>query len=106
MDNQIRNIRRQIGMTLERLAAITGVSTGYLSQAERGIIENIPAHRLSDLAKALGTTVEDLTRPDEDKEQTAVDMIRAILKMPRAANEVIVLGGEDIERMKALVSKD
>lgn len=56
----IRNARKQAGLTLERLAERADLSWAYLSEIENGK-ENISLDALARVAQALKTTICSLT---------------------------------------------
>ena len=55
----VRAIRRREGMTLATLSASSGMSPSFLSQMERGLVR-ASYLSLNRVAKALGTTVQEL----------------------------------------------
>ena len=57
MGQRIKSVRKKRGLTLERLGELLGTNKQTISKYERGIIINLPIKTLSNLAKALGTTV-------------------------------------------------
>jgi len=59
---QIRSLRQSSGMTLEELSTRSGVSSGSLSQLERGI-GNPAFNSLARIAHALGTPIAELVHP-------------------------------------------
>ncbi|HLU54859.1 MAG TPA: XRE family transcriptional regulator [Pseudonocardia sp.] len=54
--NQVRSLRKEAGLTLERLAELSGLSTGIVSQIERGLA-NPSFGTLVQLAHGLGIPV-------------------------------------------------
>lgn len=55
--NKMKEIRKELGMTLEELSIKTGISIGYLSHLERGSRENPTICIMDKIAYALGKTV-------------------------------------------------
>ena len=53
---RIRTRRRELGLTLEAVAAAADTSKQTVQRYENGVIENIPDVRLEAIAKALNTT--------------------------------------------------
>lgn len=53
---RIRARRKELGLTLEALAAATNTSKQTIQRYENGVIENIPDARLEAIAEALATT--------------------------------------------------
>lgn len=53
---RIRARRKELGLTLEAVAAATDTSKQTIQRYENGVIENIPDARLEAIAKALATT--------------------------------------------------
>ena len=55
--NRMREIRKEIGMTLEQLSEKTGISIGYLSHLEGGTRENPTICIMDKIAYALGRSL-------------------------------------------------
>lgn len=65
MQNRLREFRAKKGFTQMQLACKIGCQPGLVSQYERGV--NTPLlHNALRLARALGTTVEDLFGDEAD----------------------------------------
>ena len=58
-------LRTEKRMTMEELASKVGVQKSAINKYEKGIIKQIPADRLSTIAKVLGTSVRYLRRGDD-----------------------------------------
>lgn len=56
-NNRMKEIRKEIGMTLEELSQKTGISVGYLSHLERGSRENPTICVMDKIAYALGKSL-------------------------------------------------
>lgn len=56
-NNRMKQIRKEIGMTLEELSSKTGISVGYLSHLERGTRENPTICVMDKIAYALGKSL-------------------------------------------------
>ncbi len=71
---EIRDLRKAKGLTLPRMAQLTGYSTGFLSQVERGLSSpNVEAlHRI---AEALGVTISWFFRNAEAEDPAERDLI-------------------------------
>lgn len=63
---RIRARRKELGLTLEAVAAATATSKQTIQRYENGVIENIPDARLEALAEALSTTPAQLMGWAED----------------------------------------
>lgn len=59
-NNRMREIRKEIGMTLEKLSEKTGISIGYLSHLERGTRENPTICVMDKIAYALGRSMTEV----------------------------------------------
>ena len=57
--NLLRERRKKLGLTLEELAGLVGVTRQTLSRYENGLI-NVPTEKLGRLAEALRTTPNEL----------------------------------------------
>lgn len=55
--NKLRNIRKEKGMTLQKMAEITGVSAGYLCHLEKGSRTHPSIEVMEKIAKALNKTI-------------------------------------------------
>jgi len=62
MTNQLRNLRKQAGITQAELAARAGVSPATICNLENGKV-NISLAKLEQIAKALNATVHVNIRP-------------------------------------------
>lgn len=60
MGNKLKEYRKQKNMTQIELAEKSGVSRITISQIENGIERNTTSKTVLNLAKALGTTVDEL----------------------------------------------
>jgi transcriptional regulator with XRE-family HTH domain len=65
--SKIREWRKERALTLEALARAVGLSTGYVSQVERGLA-NPSLETLKRLADAVGHTVGELFSESEDRQ--------------------------------------
>lgn len=72
LGQRLRAYRKNRGLTLNELAAESGVSTSYLSQIERGEKETVSADVLFAIATALGTTMRALYKPPEGSDETQI----------------------------------
>ena len=59
-NNRMREIRKETGMTLEKLSMKTGISIGYLSHLERGTRENPTICVMEKIAYALGKSMTEV----------------------------------------------
>lgn len=59
-NNRMREIRKETGMTLEKLSMKTGISIGYLSHLERGTRENPTICIMDKIAYALGKSMAEV----------------------------------------------
>ncbi|MFI5662791.1 helix-turn-helix domain-containing protein [Streptomyces sp. NPDC051684] len=75
--NRIRELRKAQKMTVRELAAAAGVSTGLVSQVERGLTDP-SLETLRRLSAALGLPLFDLFRQDEAEEVAVVRRERRI----------------------------
>ena len=109
MAQKIKELRMAKGLTLEQVADVVGVGKSTVRKWETGMIANMRRDKIADLAKALGTTpaylmgwneeekkpspdkveltegeklmLELFRRIPEDRQQAALDLLRAALKM-------------------------
>ncbi|MBQ9298199.1 MAG: helix-turn-helix transcriptional regulator [Clostridia bacterium] len=59
-NNKMKKIRKEKGITLEKLASKTGISVGYLSHLERGTRENPTIIIMDKIAFALEKSVQEV----------------------------------------------
>ena len=55
--NKIKSIRERKGMTLEKLADLAGISTGYLCHLEKGTRKNPSIEVMDRISRALNKTI-------------------------------------------------
>jgi DNA-binding XRE family transcriptional regulator len=60
MTNNLKEIREENGMTLEKLAQLSEVSTGYLCHLEKGSRKNPSWKVANNIAKALNKVTDDI----------------------------------------------
>lgn len=58
--NKISKIRKEKGMTLAKLADLSGVSVGYLCHLEKGSRKNPSLEKMEKIASALGKTITEI----------------------------------------------
>ena len=59
-NNRMKEIRKEIGMTLEQLSEKTGISVGYLSHLERGTRDNPTICIMDKISYALGRSLQEV----------------------------------------------
>ena len=61
MSNTLQSkIRKEKGMTLTKLADLSGVSVGYLCHLEKGSRKNPSLEKMEKIATALGKTITEI----------------------------------------------
>ena len=60
MENRVKELRKELGMTQEELANKSGVSRQTIISIENGNAENVLVGTLAAIATALGTTVSEI----------------------------------------------
>lgn len=58
--SKLKRIRKEKGMTLEKLAELTGISAGYLCHLEKGSRTNPSIEVMEKIAKALDKQIFDI----------------------------------------------
>lgn len=58
--NNLKEIRKSKGITIEKLSEISGVSMGYICHLEKGSRENPSKEIMEKIAMALGKTVTEI----------------------------------------------
>ena len=105
ISEKIREVRLQNKMTLKELSEKTGLSTGFLSQVERGI-SSMTLVSLSKIAKALNVNIKDLVDVEVRKSFINRKDSQLILRMERSFINYIRLNGEfDERKMEPLILK-
>ena len=59
-NNQVKKIREQKGITLVKLAEMSGVSVGYLCHLERGSRKNPSIEIMEKISKALNKSITEI----------------------------------------------
>lgn len=59
-NNQIKKIREQKGITLVKLAEMSGVSVGYLCHLEKGSRKNPSIEIMEKISKALNKSIAEI----------------------------------------------
>jgi transcriptional regulator with XRE-family HTH domain len=67
LGTRIRERRHQQHITQERLADMSDMTVNYLSKIERGVVTNISADKLSKMAAALDTSMDNLLNGRESQ---------------------------------------
>ncbi len=69
----IKQIRKQRGLTLTQLAAKTGISKSYLSNIERDLKQNPSIHVMEKIASALKVDLKTLIKLSKEIENKQLD---------------------------------
>ncbi|MGE5626918.1 MAG: helix-turn-helix domain-containing protein [Solirubrobacterales bacterium] len=64
LGDNIRNLRKLTGLSINKLSKDTGISLGYLSDLENNKFSNPTLDKLKTIADRLGVTVEDFFKDD------------------------------------------
>lgn len=80
--NRIREVRKALGLTLEELAARTGISWQTIQRYETGV-RNIKLESLKQIAEALGVTSAELMRDAVTLSQEERELIEWLREHPR-----------------------
>jgi transcriptional regulator with XRE-family HTH domain len=91
LSEKIRQLRKQKGLSLNKLAEDAGVSKAYLSQLENGVSKQPSADVLFKIASALATTIADLL--DKPIRVSATDFN----DIPSGLRELIDKRGEELD---------
>jgi XRE family transcriptional regulator of biofilm formation len=88
ISENLRRIRKELGISQIDLSKATGISNEYLSKIERGRKENPSMDILNKLSKALNCSVDELTGENTEKqEKSTYEMIEDILKLNNMYNQ-------------------
>lgn len=106
---RIKICRERLGLTLEDLSKLVGVSRQTLSRYETGVINTIPSDRVEALAKALRTTPTYLMGWEESYKPVAVSPSDSPPQLTTDEAELIaafrVADPADQDAVRALLSK-
>lgn len=101
LGDNIKNIRINKKMGLNKTATLAGISGSYLSNIEKGIKENPSMDVLNKIATALNVSVnsffdDNFNKTDQNREfKSAEDAMQFILKQPA----IMGYGGFDANKM-------
>ena len=94
LNEKIKRLRKEKGMSLEDLAEAVGTSRQTIYRYEIGVITNIPREKIEALAKALGTTPQSLMGwENEEKEAFSTFNIKTKTRLePVKSKRLPILG--------------
>lgn len=104
---KLKELRRAKGLTLDALAELVGTSKQTIHRYENGVITNVPAERVEELATALGTTPQELMGWDEPALEDEAEIANLTVKRLPVLGEIAC--GEPIlavEECESFVSAD
>lgn len=96
---RIREVREEMRMTQDRLADVTGLSKGFLSDVENNK-RNIGAQNLLKIANVLGASVDYLLR-GEVTDVSAAEPVVIPPELSQAAHELELSYGATVELLEA-----
>lgn len=80
LSSNLRRLRKERRMTLDELAAATGVSKQTVHRYENGVISNVPREKVELLAAALGVSPTELMGWDDEKYSAVKGVMPVSLK--------------------------
>lgn len=98
--DRIREIREDLGLTQDQLAARAGVSKGFLSDVENNK-RNLSSRNLLSIATAVGTSVDYLLRGARAEMVVSQDPIVIPPELSRAAEELGLTYSQTIDVLEA-----
>jgi transcriptional regulator with XRE-family HTH domain len=104
LGSRIRQFREEEGLSLRKLATLTGLSIGFLSQVERGL-SSLALTSLRAVATALGRPLVDFFAEEAEAEPDAVDDDAVVFTLTRAADHSrrLVSGGRHFDLLSSRV---
>lgn len=79
LGSKLKNARKSRGLTQEELSALSGVSTRHISKIEKGVMN--PSYEiLTQIAAALGMTFDYFFAPDNDEDETNIQLLVSLYK--------------------------
>jgi len=102
MGNRLREIRKSKGLSLKKLAKITGTSISYLSMVENGKVD--PSFsKLKSIVESLGVAVINLFQPDTGMDVVVRADYRSKGNLPESKTdiEILVPPKPEIKRLNA-----
>ena len=88
LSNNLKELRKAKGMTLEELAEAVGTSRQTIHRYENGVIANVPAEKVVSLAEALGVAPSELM----GWEKSTFNIIEAENVLPIKVKRLPILG--------------
>lgn len=86
LGDNIRSIRKQRKMSINKLSKITGISLGYLSDLENSNALNPTMDKLNSIASALNVEVDEFLKSDPVSEKRIKEWNESVLKEIEAEN--------------------
>ncbi|EPY2302367.1 transcriptional regulator [Clostridium sporogenes] len=86
LGDNIRRIRKSQKISINKLASMSGVSLGYLSDIENNNAKNPTMDKLQAIADALGIKVSDLLS-DKEKLDMTLDSVKKVYNMVKEATD-------------------
>ena len=77
LNEKIKHLRKEKGLSLEQLAEMIGTSRQTVHRYETGVITNIPSEKVEAMAKALGTTPQSLMGWEDESDFSTFNSISA-----------------------------
>lgn len=103
IQDKLRALRKAKGLSISKLANVSGISVPYLRQIENGIRMNPSGEVLRKLALALGSTVADLIGAPVIISEVALGEAPASLQsLAREKGEQLGLRQEDLEMLRQI----
>ena len=100
---RLKQLRESKGLSVTRLAHLSGISQPYLRQIELGIKKNPSAEVLQGLAATLGVTVADIMGTSvEIPEESLRGVPKSLKEFARKRGKAVGLRQEDIEVLKRI----
>lgn len=98
LGRRVRKLREAAGLTVTELAERVGVTKGYISQIESGVVKKVAANHLFDIAQVLGTDIGYLLGRKVVLEQADVSVTPEL----RELQELYDLTPEDVRMLAGI----
>ena len=92
LNEKIKHLRKEKGLSLEQLAEMIGTSRQTVHRYETGVITNIPSEKVEAMAKALGTTPQALMGWEEESDFSTFNSISGVSLSSVKTKSLPILG--------------
>ena len=96
MYRKIKELREQMGLSLQGLADATGISKSTLQRYETGTTKKIPVDAIKKMEQVFGASLAETEITPEDRKDISV-MLENVLGQLSKTNAAVMFGGEALD---------